>query len=212
MYRASCLFAHSPRQPAESGSLTLRSINLLSLPSDLTVGQRRPCESDSLPHEQGEAAASQRQGLPASLGKQKADHLAGWSAGRLAHRAYLRRLALSADRFGGLSKNSKKTTSLPGTLREGTSQGAREVPLYNRRSRIRTGLTHGGAKTDRNKVLMDQPNPPRSTEKKKTDQKSVRWSADVRLAWKRLQPQRQSAIVCTSLQKPHAHHDARGAL
>jgi hypothetical protein len=71
MNRASCLFAHSPRQPAESGSLTLRSINLLSLPSDPAVGQRRPCESDSLPHGRGEVADKQRRGLPASLGKQK---------------------------------------------------------------------------------------------------------------------------------------------
>ena len=71
MYRASCLFAHSPRQPAESGSLTLRSFNLLSLPSDPAVGRRRPYESDSLPHEQGEVADEQRRGLPASLGKQK---------------------------------------------------------------------------------------------------------------------------------------------
>ena len=71
MYWASCLFAHSPRQPAESGSLTLRSINLLSLPSDPAVGWQRPRESDSIPHEQGLVAEKQRQGLPASLGKQK---------------------------------------------------------------------------------------------------------------------------------------------
>ena len=72
MYRASCLLAHSPRQPAESGSLALRSINLLSLPSDSAVGQRRPCESDSLPHEQGEATCCRKRlGLPASLGKPK---------------------------------------------------------------------------------------------------------------------------------------------
>ena len=56
MYRTSRLFAHSSRQPAESGSLTLRSINLLSLPSDPAVGQRRPCESDSFPHELGMVA------------------------------------------------------------------------------------------------------------------------------------------------------------
>ncbi|MEM6469198.1 MAG: hypothetical protein AAF802_06480, partial [Planctomycetota bacterium] len=48
-----------------------RSIVLLSLPSDPAVGQQRPCESDSIPHEQGLVGGKHRLGLPASLGKQK---------------------------------------------------------------------------------------------------------------------------------------------
>ncbi|MCC9644324.1 hypothetical protein LOC71_18760, partial [Rhodopirellula sp. JC740] len=34
-------------------------------------GQRRPCESDSIPHEQGLVGGKHQLGLPASLGKQK---------------------------------------------------------------------------------------------------------------------------------------------
>ena len=71
MNRASRYFARSPRQDAESGSLSLCSNNFLWLPSDPAVGQRRPCHSNSLPHEQGEVTDKQRLGLPASLGKQK---------------------------------------------------------------------------------------------------------------------------------------------
>jgi hypothetical protein len=71
MYWASCLLAHSPRQPAESGSLTLRSINLLSLPSDPAVGQRRPCESDSFPHEQGMVADKAATGFASFAGQTK---------------------------------------------------------------------------------------------------------------------------------------------
>ncbi len=59
---------------AESRSLSLWTINLLSLPSDTTVGRRRPCESNSLPHGPGEVAEYQRLGWPASLGKQKRPH------------------------------------------------------------------------------------------------------------------------------------------
>ena len=73
---ASCLFAHSPRQPAESGSLTLRSINLLSLPSDPAVGQRRPCESDSLPHGQGMVAEKEATGFASFAGQTKKPVLA----------------------------------------------------------------------------------------------------------------------------------------
>jgi hypothetical protein len=71
-HRASHLFACLPRQAAESGSLALWTTNLLSLPSDLAVGRRRPCESNSLPRGRGEVACCRKRlGLPASLGKQK---------------------------------------------------------------------------------------------------------------------------------------------
>ena len=64
-------FASSPTSSAESSSLTLRSSIFLSLPSNLAVGKRRLCESDSLRRERGEVGAKHLLGLPASLGKQK---------------------------------------------------------------------------------------------------------------------------------------------
>jgi hypothetical protein len=71
MNRALRLFARSPQLAAESGSLTLRSIVLLSLPSDPAVGQRRPCESVSFPHEQGMVADKAATGFASFAGQTK---------------------------------------------------------------------------------------------------------------------------------------------
>lgn len=62
-YRALRYFARLPTKRAESGSLSLCTSNFLWLPSDPTVGQCRPCHSDSLPLSRGVSAFFQADGV-----------------------------------------------------------------------------------------------------------------------------------------------------
>ena len=62
-YRASRYFARLPTNTAVSGSLSLCTSNFLWLPSDPTVSQWRPCQSDYLPLSRGDSALFQTDGF-----------------------------------------------------------------------------------------------------------------------------------------------------
>lgn len=70
-YRASRYFARLPTCAAEAGSLALCTVDLLWLPSDLTVGQWRPCQSDYLPPSRGDATFFQVTGFAGFAGQTK---------------------------------------------------------------------------------------------------------------------------------------------
>jgi len=70
-YRASRYFARWPTWTAEAGSLALCTVNFLWLPSDPTVGQWRPCQSDCLPLSRGDATFFQMAGFAGFAGQTK---------------------------------------------------------------------------------------------------------------------------------------------
>lgn len=70
-YRASRYFARLPTCTAEAGSLALRTVNLLWLPSDPAVGQWRPYQSDCLPLSRGDATFFQVTGFAGFAGQTK---------------------------------------------------------------------------------------------------------------------------------------------
>ncbi|MGR2966065.1 hypothetical protein ABMY11_21350, partial [Vibrio vulnificus] len=70
-YRASRCFGRLPTYAAEAGSLTLRTVNFLLLPSDPAVGQQRPCNSDYLPLSQGDSGFFQPDGFASFAGQTK---------------------------------------------------------------------------------------------------------------------------------------------
>ena len=70
-YRASRDFGRLPTYTAEAGSLALCTVNFLSLPSDPTVGQQRPCDSDPLPLSRGDSGFFQPDGFASFAGQTK---------------------------------------------------------------------------------------------------------------------------------------------
>src|SRR5690606_33339809 len=74
-YRSSRYFARLPTCTAEAGSLALCTANLLWLPSDPTVGQRRPSQSDCLPLRRADATFFQVAGCGGFAGQTKRPRL-----------------------------------------------------------------------------------------------------------------------------------------